>query len=98
MIGHIGRVSQSDKERIDGWPDAANYVGTEYIGKTGIEASYQRELHGTTGMQEVEITAGGRAVRTLTLNPPAAGNNLRLSIDIRLQEVIERAFETAAAR
>jgi len=93
MIGHIGRVSQADKERIETWPDAANYVGTEYIGKTGIEASYQRELHGTTGMQEVEITAGGRAVRTLTLTPPVAGNALRLSIDIRLQEVIERAFE-----
>jgi penicillin-binding protein 2 len=93
MIGHIGRVSQADKERIETWPDADNYVGTEYIGKTGIEASYQRELHGTTGVQEVEITAGGRAVRTLTLTPPVAGNNLRLSIDIRLQEVIERAFE-----
>ena len=93
MIGHIGRVSQADKERIETWPDADNYVGTEYIGKTGIEASYQRELHGTTGMQEVEITAGGKAVRTLTLTPPVAGNNLRLSIDIRLQEVIERAFE-----
>jgi penicillin-binding protein 2 len=93
MIGHIGRVSQADKERIENWPDAANYVGTEYIGKVGIEASYQRELHGTTGMQEVEITAGGRAVRTLTLTPPVAGNNLRLSIDIRLQEVIERVFE-----
>jgi penicillin-binding protein 2 len=93
MIGHIGRVSQADKERIETWPDAANYVGTEYIGKTGIEASYQRELHGTTGVQEVEITAGGRAVRTLTLTPPVAGNALRLSIDIRLQEVIERAFE-----
>jgi penicillin-binding protein 2 len=93
MIGHIGRVSPADKERIESWPDAANYAGTEYIGKTGIEASYQRELHGTTGMQEVEITAGGRAVRTLTLTPPVAGNALRLSIDIRLQEVIERAFE-----
>ena len=93
MIGHIGRISPADKERIERWPDAANYAGAEYIGKTGIEASYQRELHGTTGMQEVEITAGGRAVRTLTLTPPVAGNELRLSIDIRLQEVIERAFD-----
>jgi penicillin-binding protein 2 len=93
MIGHIGRISPADKERIESWPDAANYAGADYIGKVGIEASYQRELHGTTGVQEVEITAGGRAVRTLTLKPPVAGNNLRLSIDIRLQEVIERAFE-----
>jgi penicillin-binding protein 2 len=93
MIGHIGRISAADKERIDGWPDAANYAGADYIGKTGIEASYQRELHGITGMQEVEITAGGRAVRTLTLTPPVAGNTLNLSVDIRLQEVVERAFE-----
>jgi penicillin-binding protein 2 len=92
MIGHIGRISPADKERIEAGPDAANYAGAEYIGKVGIEASYQRELHGTTGMQEVEITAGGRAVRTLTLTPPMAGNTLHLSIDIRLQEVIERAF------
>jgi len=92
MIGYIGRVSPADKERIETWPDTANYAGTDYIGKVGIEASYQRELHGTTGMQEVEITAGGRAVRTLTLTPPVAGNNLWLSIDIRLQEVIERTF------
>jgi penicillin-binding protein 2 len=93
MLGYIGRISPADKERIEGWPDAANYAGAEYIGKVGIEASYQRELHGRTGTQEVEITAGGRAVRTLTLTPPVAGNALRLSIDIRLQEVIERAFE-----
>ena len=93
MIGHIGRISPADKERIDNGADAANYAGAEYIGKVGIEASYQRELHGTTGVQEVEITAGGRAVRTLTLTPPTAGNTLHLSIDIRLQEVIERAFE-----
>ena len=93
MLGHIGRISPADKERIGAAPDAANYAGAEYIGKVGIEASYQRELHGTTGMQEVEITAGGRAVRTLTLTPPVAGNALWLSIDSRLQEVIERAFE-----
>jgi penicillin-binding protein 2 len=93
MIGHIGRISPADKERIESWPDAANYAGADTIGKVGIEASYQRELHGTTGMQEVEITAGGRAMRTLTLTPPVAGNALRLSIDIRLQEVIERAFD-----
>ena len=93
MIGYIGRISPADKERIEAGPDAANYAGAEYIGKVGIEASYQRELHGKTGTQEVEITAGGRAVRTLTLTPPVAGNGLRLSIDIRLQEVIERVFD-----
>jgi penicillin-binding protein 2 len=93
MIGHIGRISPADKERIESWPDAANYAGAEYTGKVGVEASYQRELHGITGMREVEITAGGRVVRTLTRTPPVAGNHLRLSIDIRLQEILERVFE-----
>jgi penicillin-binding protein 2 len=92
LIGYIGRVSQADKERIATWPDAADYVGTDYIGKVGLEQSYERELHGTTGFEEVEITAGGRAVRTLSRTPATPGNNLILSVDIRLQEIVERAF------
>jgi penicillin-binding protein 2 len=92
MIGYIGRVSQADKEKIATWEDAADYVGTDYIGKVGIEQSYERELHGTTGFEEVEITAGGRAVRTLSRTPATPGNNLILSVDIKLQEIIEKAF------
>jgi penicillin-binding protein 2 len=92
MIGYIGRVSQADKERISTWEDAANYVGTDYIGKIGVEQSYERDLHGTTGFEEVEITAGGRAVRTLSRTPSTPGNNLVLSVDIKLQEIIEKAF------
>jgi penicillin-binding protein 2 len=92
MIGYIGRVSNADKERIATWPDADNYIGTEYIGKVGIEQSYERELHGTTGYEEVEITAGGRAVRTLSRTPSVPGSNLVLSVDIKLQEIVEKAF------
>jgi penicillin-binding protein 2 len=92
MIGYIGRVSVADKEKIARLPDAADYVGTEYIGKVGIEQSYEQELHGTTGFEEVEITAGGRAVRTLDRTPSVPGNNLILSVDIRLQQIVERAF------
>jgi len=92
MIGYIGRISVADKERIAGFDDAENYAGAEYIGKTGIELSYQRELHGATGTERVEITAGGRAVRTLDRNPSTPGNNLNLSIDIKLQQIVEQAF------
>jgi len=92
MIGYIGRVSQADKERIAKWPDADDYIGTDYIGKVGLEQSYEKELHGTTGVEEVEITAGGRAVRTLDRTPSVPGNNLILSVDIKLQEVVEKAF------
>jgi penicillin-binding protein 2 len=92
LVGYIGRISQADRDRINKQPDANDYVGTEYIGKLGVEGSYEGELHGTTGFEEVEITAGGRAVRTLNRTPPTPGNNLILSVDIKLQEIVEKAF------
>ncbi|HZI83790.1 MAG TPA: penicillin-binding protein 2, partial [Casimicrobiaceae bacterium] len=92
VIGYIGRINDKDVERIEEWGDSANYKGSDYIGKVGLELSYERELHGTTGVEEVEVDAGGRAVRTLSRSPPVSGNNLRLSLDIRLQQAAEAAF------
>jgi penicillin-binding protein 2 len=92
VLGYIGRINDKDVERIAGWDEGANYKGSDYIGKVGVELSYERELHGTTGVEEVEVDAAGRAVRTLSRSPPVSGNNLKLSLDIRLQEVAEAAF------
>src|SRR5450830_1637605 len=92
VIGYIGRISQRDADRIADSDDEANYNGTDYIGKEGLEKSYETQLHGTTGYEEVEISAGGRAVRTLSRTPASPGQNLILSIDIELQKVIEEAF------
>lgn len=92
VIGYIGRINDKDVDRIDDWDETANYKGSDYIGKIGIELSYERELHGTTGVEEVEVDAGGRAVRTLSRTAPTSGNNLRLSLDIKLQEAAEKAF------
>lgn len=92
LLGYVGRISPRDQERIAGFDDPGDYVGTEYIGKVGLEYSYEEELHGTTGFEEVEITAGGRAVRTLRRTPAVPGNALVLSIDSKLQQVAEQAF------
>jgi len=92
VLGYIGRINAKDVERIAAWDEGPNYKGSDYIGKVGVELSYERELHGTTGVEEVEVDAAGRAVRTLSRSPPVSGNNLKLSIDIRLQEVAEAAF------
>ncbi len=92
VIGYIGRISQKDAEIIDDSEDDANYNGTSYIGKEGLEKSYEKLLHGTTGFEEVEVSAGGRAVRTLSRTAPTSGKNLILSVDIELQKVIEDAF------
>src|SRR5881392_1896953 len=92
VIGYIGRINDKDVERIADWDEVANYKGSDYIGKVGVELSYERELHGTTGWAEVEVDANGRAVRTLSRTPPVSGNNLRLSLDIKLQQAAEAAF------
>lgn len=92
VIGYIGRINDKDLDRIASWDESANYKGSDYIGKVGVELSYERELHGTTGVEEVEVDAGGRAVRTLSRTPPVSGNNLRLSLDIKLQQVAEQAY------
>jgi penicillin-binding protein 2 len=92
VVGYIGRINDKDNERIADWEETANYKGSDYIGKVGIELSYERELHGTTGVEDVEVDSGGRAVRTLKRMPPIAGNNLTLSLDIGLQQTAEAAF------
>ena len=92
VIGYIGRINDDDLERIDEREESANYKGSDYIGKVGIELSYESELHGTTGLEQVEVDAGGRAVRVISRSPPISGNNLQLSLDIKLQQVAEAAF------
>ena len=92
LIGYIGRINQAEKEIIDESEAAANYRGTEYIGKLGVEQSYEADLHGTTGFEEVETSANGRAVRRLRSNGATPGNKLVMSIDIRLQAMVETLF------
>ena len=94
VIGYIGRISQGEKERIETQGLTANYKGSDYIGKVGIELSYERELHGTAGATDVEVDASRRVVRTLSRKPSVTGNNLQLSLDIRLQKIAEDAFGT----
>jgi penicillin-binding protein 2 len=91
-LGYIGRINAADVERLDEEEKTANYRGSDHIGKIGLEQSYEEELHGITGFERVETDAGGRAVRSLSRIEPISGNNLILTLDIRLQEVAEHAF------
>lgn len=91
-IGYISRINTKDKEMIEASGHGANYKGTEHIGKIGLEAHYEFELHGTAGYEQVEVDAGGRAVRVLSQTPPTPGNNLKLTLDAELQRVAEQAF------
>ncbi|MCX7166410.1 MAG: penicillin-binding protein 2 [Rhodocyclales bacterium] len=92
MLGYIGRVTDRDLEKIEEKEQDANYRGTEHFGKTGLEQHYEFDLHGNTGFEQVEVDAGGRAVRTLARTAPVAGNNLTLTVDVELQRIAEQAF------
>ena len=92
LIGYMGRINEEDQERLQEEGVEANYRGTDFIGKAGVEASYQNELHGTTGFEQVEIDAAGRGIRTLSRTPSQPGNNVALTIDLKLQQVAESAF------
>jgi penicillin-binding protein 2 len=92
VIGYIGRINTRDQEKLAELGVEANYRGTDFIGKSGVEASYQHEVHGSTGFEQVEIDATGRGIRTLERTPAQPGNNLTLTLDIKLQEIAENAF------
>lgn len=92
LIGYVGRINQTDVQQLEENDLAANYRGSDYIGKTGLEQSYESELHGTTGVEQVEVDSGGRAVRRLSRAPPVSGNALVLSIDAKLQEIAFQSF------
>ncbi len=92
-IGYIGRINDADVKRIDAAGLATNYKGTDHIGKLGVEGAYEKELHGVTGSEQVEIDAGGRAIRSLARSEPISGNNLVVTLDLQLQKIAEEAFQ-----
>ena len=92
VIGYIGRINLADKERLEESEDEGNYRGTDYIGKLVIEQSFEKQLHGITGVEDLETSAGGRAVRKLASSPATPGDTIVLSIDIKLQQMIEEMF------
>ena len=91
-VGYIGRINQTEKDRIQDSDEEANYRGTDYIGKLGIEEGYESQLHGITGVEQMETSAGGRAVRLLESFPATPGNTVQLTLDIKLQRMVETLF------
>ena len=93
VLGYVGRISEQDLEYLDREGLLGNYRGTHNIGKKGIEKTWEHVLHGQTGVEEVEVTATGRPVRSLRRKDPVPGADLVLSLDLGLQQLVEREFE-----
>lgn len=83
VLGYVGRINSQELERID----SGEYAGTHYIGKTGVEQSYEKELHGQVGLRKVEANARGRVLRELEREDSVSGKDLKLSIDKPLQQL-----------
>jgi penicillin-binding protein 2 len=92
VVGFIGRINDRDMKRLRETRREQDYQGSVHIGKTGLEQSYESMLHGRTGFDQMETDASGRAVRVLSRIPPVPGKDLRLHLDLGLQEVAEHAF------
>lgn len=88
FLGYVGRINEQELEKID----KAAYRGVDYIGKLGIEASYEKQLLGQVGFEKVETNAHGRSLRILERINPIAGKNLILNIDAKLQALAEQAL------
>ena len=92
VVGYIGRINQSEKDAIEEREEEGNYRGTDSIGKLGVEQSFEKQLHGITGGEQMETSAGGRALRRLSPTPATPGNTVMLSLDIGLQKLVEDMF------
>ncbi len=89
VVGYVSRIDADDLDRLD--PD--EYKGTSHVGRTGLERYYEDVLHGKPGYELVEVNADGQTQRVLKTVPPTPGENLYLSIDVRMQKATMAAFD-----
>lgn len=92
VVGFIGRINDGDMKRLRADNKVENYAGSTHIGKVGLEQSYEKLLHGRTGFEQMETDSGGRALRVLSRIPPVSGSDIKLYLDVKLQQIAEQAF------
>ncbi|WP_392560753.1 penicillin-binding protein 2 [Orbus mooreae] len=93
VLGYVSKINNQDKARLEEENKLSDYVGTLNIGKIGVERFYEDLLHGTPGYEEVEVNNRGTIVRQLNHNPPQAGEDIYLTIDLNLQLYIQKLLD-----
>ncbi|MEQ8955807.1 MAG: penicillin-binding protein 2, partial [Gammaproteobacteria bacterium] len=89
-VGYVSEINRDELDRMNE-EERENYGGTNHIGKTGIERTYEHLLHGQVGYEIVEKNNRGQVMRTLDHTDPVAGRNITLHMDSRLQIAAEQA-------
>lgn len=98
VLGYVAKINDRDLKKLDKAGKISNYKATRDMGKLGVERYYEELLHGTSGYQEVEVNSRGRVIRTLKYIPPIPGKDIKINIDIHLQQyvrnlLIERSID-----
>lgn len=88
-LGYVGRINAKELKKLD----EKEYRGTQIIGKSGIERFYEKRLHGSPGVQQIETNARGRIIRKLETEPAIPGEDIHLTLDIQLQQFAESLFK-----
>ncbi len=88
VVGYVGRINEREMGQID----TSDYAGTSHIGKVGVERYHEEALHGTVGVEQVEVNARGRLLRVVDRQPPIGGSDLHLFLDIDLQKAAVAAL------
>ena len=90
VVGYVGRINESELKTLP----SAEYQGSTYVGKLGIESSYETELHGKTGYAEIETNVQERPLNTLNEVDAVQGANLYLTLDMQLQKTAYEALSS----
>ena len=85
VIGYTGPITEQELAALS----ASGYLADDDLGRTGIEDVYEQYLRGTYGWREIERDAAQREIKTLALQRPTAGNTVTLTIDDRLQKLLD---------
>lgn len=89
VLGYIGQISEEELKS----PEYEGYRGNDWVGKSGIEGQYEQQLRGINGKELIEVNAMGQKVRSLGQTDPISGQDVHLSLDIKVQKA---AYEAAA--
>ena len=92
FIGYLNRINKKDIKKLKKLKQYENYIGTDHIGKTGVEYFYENRLHGQPGYKALEVDAHNKVIRVIETVEPIHGEDITLNIDYKLQQVAEKAF------